>query len=272
MKMEPNDPLDELVRQVQASAKYADISPELVRSIGEQELGKRRGLKEAVKATRNKLHQVGASFQETPIPYAQLLQELDKLPVQMTDPATLVGLKRFMGYHASTRERLPALEKLFNESLASIAPIRSVLDIACGLNPLAIPWMPLSETCTYQALDIYSNLVNFLNQFFEKYAINGHAEVSDVLQSLPTQPVHLALILKTLPCLEQINKQAGKQLLENIQAENLLVSFPSHGLGGRSKGMLQNYEAHFRELTAGKPWQVQRFEFTGELVFLVHKE
>lgn len=271
MKTEPNDPLTELVRQVQASAKYAVISSELVRSIGEQELRKRSGLKEAVKATRNKLHQVGSAFQETPIPYDKLLLELNGLPAQITNPVTLTGLKRFMGFHASTRERLPILEKIFNEALASVAPIRSVLDIACGLNPLAIPWMPLSETCTYQALDIYRNMVDFLNQFFEKFSINGHAEVADVLQTLPAQPVHLALILKTLPCLEQINKLAAQQLLDNIQAENMLVSFPSHGLGGRSKGMLQNYEAHFRELTAGKPWQVQRFEFTGELVFLVHK-
>jgi len=271
MKTDPTDPLSVLVRQVQASAKYAVISPDLVRSIGEQELGKRRGLKEAVKATRNKLHQVGSAFQETPIPYAQFLHELTELPPQMTDPVTLSGLKRFMGYHASTRERLPILERIFNEALASIAPIRSVLDIACGLNPLAIPWMPLSKTCTYLALDIYSNMVDFLNQYFEKYALNGHAAVADVLQALPTQPVHLAMILKTLPCLEQINKLAGQQLLENIQAENMLVSFPAHGLAGRSKGMLQNYEAHFRELTAGKPWQIQRFEFPGELIFLVHK-
>src|SRR5512133_1409700 len=120
MKTDPNYPLSELVRQVQASAKYAEISPELVRSIGEQELGKRRGLKEAVKATRNKLHQVGSAFQETPIPYAQLLQELNELPAQITDPFTLSGLQRFMRYHASTRERLPILEEIFAESLTSI--------------------------------------------------------------------------------------------------------------------------------------------------------
>jgi hypothetical protein len=35
--------------------------------------------------------------------------------------------------------------------------------------------------------------------------------------------------------------------------------------------MLQTYEAHFRQLMAGRPWRFQRFEFTNELAFLVSK-
>jgi 16S rRNA (guanine(1405)-N(7))-methyltransferase len=93
----------------------------------------------------------------------------------------------------------------------------------------------------------------------------------DLISSCPTQPVQLALLLKTIPCLEQMDKSAGRTLLDGIQAEHLLVSFPARSLGGRSKGMVQNYEAHFHQLIAGRPWRVQRFEFTSELVFLVSK-
>ena len=63
----------------------------------------------------------------------------------------------------------------------------------------------------------------------------------------------------------------GAKLMEGINAANILVSFPSRSLGGRSKGMTQNYEAHFNQLMAGKNWQVTRFEFPGELAFLVRK-
>ena len=91
------------------------------------------------------------------------------------------------------------------------------------------------------------------------------------LQQPPQQPVHLALLLKTIPCLEQLDKQVGIRLLEGIQAEHILVSFPAHSLGGQSRGMVQNYEAHFREMVAGRHWSVQRFLFPGELAFLVSR-
>ena len=82
----------------------------------------------------------------------------------------------------------------------------------------------------------------------------------------------MALILKTIPCLEQLDKTAGLRLLETIQAEHILVSFPVHSLGGRSKGMVENYEARFHALVQGKRWAIQRFEFATELAFLVTKE
>ena len=76
---------------------------------------------------------------------------------------------------------------------------------------------------------------------------------------------------KTIPCLEQVDKTIGRRLLEQIQAEVLLVSFPVHSLGGRSKGMLQFYENHFRQLAADLPWRITRFEFASELVFRLER-
>jgi 16S rRNA (guanine(1405)-N(7))-methyltransferase len=263
--------LEELVRLVKNSERYAEISTDLVRSIGLAELQKRRNLKEAVKATRSKLHQVGAAYQENAIPYFQLTAELKGLDPTLADPAVRRWLKSAMAYHASTRERLPILERIYTETLAPLGSIQSVLDIACGLNPLSLPWMPLAVGATYRAVDIYGDLIGFLNSFFDHFQVDGRAEVLDVLQTPQLQPVQVALLMKTIPCLEQVDKLAGRKLLESIQAETMLVSFPARSLGGRSKGMLQNYEAHFRELTAGKPWQMERFQFEGELVFRVQK-
>jgi 16S rRNA (guanine(1405)-N(7))-methyltransferase len=72
--------------------------------------------------------------------------------------------------------------------------------------------------------------------------------------------------------LEQVDKQAGLRLLDGLQAENILVTFPAHSLGGRSKGMVQNYSDHFARLVDDKPWQITRFDFPGELAFLIRKE
>jgi 16S rRNA (guanine(1405)-N(7))-methyltransferase len=83
--------------------------------------------------------------------------------------------------------------------------------------------------------------------------------------------VQLALLLKTIPCLEQLDKTVGARLLEGIQAEHILVSFPAQSLGGRGKGMLENYEAHFLQLVAGKNWAFRKYEFSTELAFLLSR-
>src|SRR5947199_8877806 len=73
-----NDPhaLDQLVSEVQGSAKYRDISLDLIRTIAAQELPKRRTLKEAVKATKNKLHQISGAYLDPREHYAAWLQEI----------------------------------------------------------------------------------------------------------------------------------------------------------------------------------------------------
>jgi 16S rRNA (guanine(1405)-N(7))-methyltransferase len=263
--------LDELARQVQALAKYRSISTDLVKDLLGIELAKRANPREAVKAVRNKLHQVGGAYQEKPPPYDQWLAELAALPADLAHPAVHAFLQRILPAHASTRERVPILPRFFRECLFELGEVESMLDIACGLNPLAIPWMPLKPGFTYTACDIYSDMVDFLNQYFIHFGINGTAQLADVTRSIPDVDAQLTLVLKTIPCLEQMDKDAGRSLLSTIQSPNILVSFPARSLGGRAKGMPQFYEQHFRALVAAQPWQLTRFEFPGELAFLIRK-
>jgi 16S rRNA (guanine(1405)-N(7))-methyltransferase len=90
-------------------------------------------------------------------------------------------------------------------------------------------------------------------------------------QFVPPEKVEVAFLLKTIPCLEQIDRSAGLRLLEAVNADHVLVSFPVRSLGGFDKGMADHYKARLRELLAGKDWPVKRFEFATELAFLVDK-
>jgi 16S rRNA (guanine(1405)-N(7))-methyltransferase len=266
----PDDALDRLVQAVRGSARYGSVSEDFVRRIGAAELSKRRSLKEAIKATRNKLHQVGGAYLDAAQDYPRWLVALRDAAAQ-GDPALRGACRAVMARHASTRERLPILETFFAETLAGIAPVRSVLDVACGLNPLAIPWMPLAPGATYLACDIYRDMMDFVGAFLALLGVRGRAFVCDVIHEPPTEHVHLALILKTLPCLEQVDKSAGLRLLDAVRADYALVSFPARSLGGRDKGMIAHYEARLRDLLAGRHWPVQRFEFETELAFLVDR-
>lgn len=277
--------LDELVAAVRASARYRDIAEPLVRRLGERELAKRRNLKEAVKATRSKLHQVAGAYIEEPR-YAAWLAELrgvweeaDAAPDG--EQLRRAALRRIMARHASTRERLPILDQFYAQTLATVGPVRSVLDIACGLNPLTLAWAPLADEVTFYACDIYADMMAFLDGYFAletshtRPGLRGRAETRDVIASPPTQRADLALILKAIPCLEQVDRSAGERLLRAINADHLLISFPVHSLGGRSKGMLATYEARFHDLMEqtgiGASAEVRRFEFATELAFLVSR-
>jgi 16S rRNA (guanine(1405)-N(7))-methyltransferase len=229
-------------------------------------LGKRRSYKEAVKATKNKLHQVGGAYQDAKIDYGRALARIAAADSGETRQAALLAVMRL---HTSTRERLPILAEFYAQTLAGLPPINSVMDVACGLNPLARTWMPLADNATYLAYDVYGDMIRFLAGYFALAGIPGRAEVRDVAANPPTKPVDLALLLKTLPVLAQIDKTAVPRLLDTLQARYLLISFPAKSLGGRKKGMVQNYEAQFAGWIAGRGWAVKRFEFENELAFLV---
>jgi len=263
--------LDDLVEQVRSTGKYAPIDLQLIRRLGAVELAKRVSLKEAVKSTRNKLHQVGSAYQEKPIPYVKWQSELAALPADLSARPVRDYLCRCMQFHASTQERLSIHETFFKQVLTELGPIHSLVDLACGLNPLNLPWLPVAAEIEYWACDIYSDMLAFLNTFFVHFGVHGRAFACDLIHEIPQPPAQLALLLKTIPCLEQFDKTAGLRLLEGVQAENILVTFPAHSLGGRSKGMPQNYSDHFAQLVAGKPWHITRFDFPGELAFLIRK-
>lgn len=263
--------LDELVRAVSKSSKYRHVCQDLIRHIGERELTIRRNVREAIKATKSKLHQVGGAYWAGDLNYAQALDKLRRAAALRDSDELRQVCAELMSQHVSTRERVTILDQFYAATLAGIGPVRVVLDLACGLNPLAISWMSLDERAEYYACDVYVDMIEFIRESLALLGVQGRAEARDVTRSIPTQRADLALILKTIPCLEQIEKDAGRRLLETVNADHVLVSFPVHSLGGRSKGMLENYEARFRELVRDKAWPVQRFEFSTELAFLVTK-
>lgn len=258
--------LPQLLEAIAASAKYRHVSAEFVQRLGEQELAKRRNLREAIQAVKNKLHQVGGAYLDQPPPYAAWLAELRATPPDRLRPLCA----RWLGAHASTRERLPILDEFYATLFAALPPIHSVADLACGLNPLARPWMPLPPAASYFACDIYADMTDFLDVFLEGWPGGGRAEAHDLLGFTPPR-AQLALLLKTLPCLEQVDKAASLKLLQSVPADYLIVSFPAHSLGKRDKGMVENYAAHFQELVGDQPWPIKRFEFKSELAFVVDK-
>ena len=205
-----------LVAAVLGSSKYRAVSPDLVRAVGARELAARPNLKAAIKATKNTLHQAGGAFLDAPIDYSRALARLREAAAS-GDEALHAAARAVMALHTSTRERLPILDDFYATTLAALPPPGRVLDVACGLNPLARPWLPLPPATELIAYDIYADQIAFLNDFFALAGVAGRAEVRDVVGHPPDEPADLALVLKTLPCLEASDRRAPERLLDAME-------------------------------------------------------
>ena len=263
--------LEEIIAGVREGSKYRNIHEDIIRRIAAIELPKGRSRKETIKAVRNKIHQVGSAYQPQSIDYAHLIRQMDILPRDIHNPMVKQYCIEVMKMHASTRERLNILDQFYRTALSGFTAISSLLDVACGLNPLSLAWMPLASDCRIAVCDIYTDQIDFLNHFFEYFQINGKAVCCDLTQELPAEEFQIALVLKTIPCLEQIDKTIGTRLLSGLNARNILVSFPAKSLSGRNKGMREFYSSHFEEIIAQNNWQITAFSFSNEEAFLVRK-
>ena len=260
----------DLIEQVSRSQKYAQLAGTLVARVTKEAAKKHKSQQDIIQSARTRLHQLTGAYLAPKIDYAQWLDKFKSL-----DPNDRLGLEStslsMMRLHASTYERLEVLPTFFQTTLASISPVKSVLDLACGLNPLSIPWMPLAENYIYHASDVVKPLIEFLGAYFEVFGFNGNASILDLSFSIPSQPVQLALLMKTLPLMEQIEPGLSQKILENLKAEHILVTYPLRSLGGRRKGMEETYRSQFDQLVAGRDWKIQEFHFPNEVAYLVTK-
>jgi 16S rRNA (guanine(1405)-N(7))-methyltransferase len=243
--------MDELVARVTASRKYRHVDPELVRRLAAEEAGK-PGDRE--KTVRSRLHQAVCAYRVGEPRYDRWLAAL------RSGGDVRAVCREAMRFHASTRERLPILERFYAATVPAGAA--SVVDVGCGLNPLAAPWMGLAPGARYHAYDVDAELVAFLDAALPLLGLDGRAELLDA-GAHPERiapGADVALVLKLLPLLDD----GGDRLLGALEAGTLVVSFPTRTIGGARKGFARSYEARFGERLGGR-----KVELPGELAFVV---
>ena len=112
----------------------------------------------------------------------------------------------------------------------------------------------------------------FSQLFLDHYKVQGHVTTCDLTADTPGGAFDLVLLLKTLPCLEQLEKSSARRLITSLKSRYLLISYPVASLSGRQKGMNRNYTAQFEELTADWKGKIKRIEFETELAFILIRD
>jgi 16S rRNA (guanine(1405)-N(7))-methyltransferase len=270
MNHENTEYLTRLVTEIQSNKNYAAILPELISRIGKHELMKRRNLKSAIKETKSKLHQVTGVYLEGKSNYDAWLV---RLSAAGKDTALIKdACREILQQHISTKERLTYIDEFYRVIFGQIPPIKTMLDVACGLNPLTIPWMDLDFSHQYYGWDVNIDMVEFVSTAVKSFNAGCEIKSIDVFSVTDFPQMDVVLLLKTLPCLEQIQKNISVFLLNQIKAKIIIVSFPTKSLGGLNKGMEQQYEKLLNKWLLGTSWKSNlKYQFSGETVYILNK-
>lgn len=260
-----------LAEEIAETKKAKHMDPSLIQQVLSRELRNSKNRKEIVKNVKSKLYQVSGAYRNDNLDYSSLKEKLANVTPEMTADELKPICLEIMHTHASTRERSGILDELYGEIFRDIPQPRTICDLACGLNPFSIPWMPLEPGFRYEAFDLFSDMSDLLNCFFEKRGINGQASRANLLYGMPGGPYDLAFLFKVIPCLEQIDKFGGRHLLSQLSysARYAAVSFPGASLSGKEKGMPRNYEVHFMNIVDQDAWEIRKVKFPTELVFIL---
>lgn len=258
--------IDQLTPRVLQSKRYRSLYPATVERIVKSLAG-RYPPKLLEKAVKKKLHQIWGAYYIRPDFKKLYLKTQQKIVGGETIQESVSSL---LMLQASTKERLPILDLFYKEIFSNTAIPKTIIEPACGVNALTYFW--LKPSIKYRGFDVDQELIDFINSIYKLTAVNQKAQVElgDILLNQPLE-AEMGMLLKVLTILEQQQKGCSLPILKNLKCRYLIVSFPTHSLSGKEKGMRVFYEQWFRNLIRNESWSIKKIEFESELVFAIRK-
>jgi len=264
-----------VARAVADSRRYRAVDPGVVSRLADEELPRARSTDDAIKRVKRRLHQAVGAYR--PGGRAGQGRDLERLIAARRDDPSGGALRTvcrdLMAHHASTRERLPYLDRFYAGIWDSLgAAPASLLDLGCGLAPLALPWMGLPASGQYVAIDADASAIALVEGFLSIVGQQHVTEVRDLAAPFHAAPADVALLLKLIPILDRQQPDAALRLIEGLSVDHVVVSFPVRSLGGRRRGMERTYGRRVDGLVTGlgpRIGEVREASIPNELVFVM---
>ena len=262
--------IQELVAEIQGSPKYRDIDlpTKTLLDIIAQESIHYKKIKDIKQAVKKKIHNIVAPYLGDP-DYKQAEIEL-QTAFKQGETAVKDFCQQMLNVHASTRERLPIMEKFYDQLFSATGEPGSILDLACGLNPFAIPWMGIPVSTQYFAYDLNHPRVNLINAFLRGVNREELAFYQDILIQPPEIEADLAFFFKEAHRFDQRQRGCNRAFWLSLPVKKIAVSLPTTNLTGKHDKMEQHqrlvYDA-IRDLN----WPVQEIVLSSEILFILQK-
>jgi 16S rRNA (guanine(1405)-N(7))-methyltransferase len=254
---------EETARRVLTSAKYRHLDDGFVRRVAAEAAERFSDRNQALKHAKRKLHQAFGAYLSGPpsLAVGGCIDAVLAGSVELRD-----ACRAAMRAHASTAERVDHLVPLYERVAAWCGPMTSVADLACGLNPLAIPWMGLAPGAAYWCCEIDNQLVAALARLGEILPVAMTSRSRDLVAHPPALKAQVALLLKTVTTLEQQRAGAANRVLQALECEHVVLSLPRRSLSGR-RGYADDPAAVVERVLAGTRYRLEdRAGFGGELL------
>lgn len=207
-------------------------------------------IKIIIKEIRSQLRNLTGRFQKTQKKRIKLLEK--------------ENFKELLKTHTSTNERLnfyPELKKLIQR-----LGVKSILDLACGLNPIALA----NKNILYYAADIKEDDLKLVEAYFNKNNIKGGVFTYDLRKISDNLPkADICLLFKILDILEKDTHNIANKIIENVQCKYFLISFSTKTLSG--KPMKQQRRVWLERLLDSRHYTYESFASDNEIFYLVTK-
>jgi hypothetical protein len=171
---------------------------------------------------------------------------------------------------------LPHYDEIYSELARRITPApRTVIDLGCGMNPLAYDrmlahsWKP-----TVTASDISATDMAFLQDAFAALGIPGRAVALDLTKEydkLSAMDGDVTLLFKLLDSLEEAHRHISYQLFDHIHSPWIVASFPTVSLGGGAR-IARAGRTWFERLLARKGLSFETFSVENELFYVIRNK
>ncbi len=185
---------------------------------------------------------------------------------KVIDLAKKSDFEGILEHHSSTRERLEFYPDL-NSKLNSL-PKKIILDLGCGVNPLAIS----KSFESYFAYDLNKSDLEILDIYFKKNKLNGKTIVYDLrkFKKEDFPKADLALLFKVLDVLEKKGHKLAEKIITGLNVKNVIVSFPTKTLSG--KPMNHPQRGWIERMLTRLNLEFEIFHSKNEIFYLISKD
>ena len=185
-----------------------------------QSLQKSSKTKSIIKSIRSDLHKTYGVFQRKLNQRYELLEQLKK-------KYSLETLNKILNTHSSSAERLKIYPHLYQLIFKFTGKPKKILDLACGLNPLSIPYMNL-KNIDYTATELSKEDCKLLKDFFKIRKIKGKAIQQDLTKVKTIKGKYdICFLFKVFDSIETKGHKLAEHLIKIIPSKYIIASFPT---------------------------------------------
>jgi len=229
---------------------------------------KSKDFKFMLKEVRKRLHELYGVFIIGRKDLKHLKEHLKK--VSDLDEEALELHMNILKSHKSSSERIDFYSDIYEKIFSVTGKPKTILDLACGLNPLSFPWMSLKKV-KYFAYELTKEDSNFIQAYFNMmrpFGLEGESFSLDLMKVEQLPKADVCFLFKTLDTLEDLERNYSEKLLANIPAKFIVVSFPTMSIGGRNPIRQRGW---FFRMMRNLGLSAETFEIENEIFYVVKK-